>query len=73
MPTTVSLQRKTILCSCHFHLLSLWLKTVQSSAVQPGSEKRALGEIWEGNNRQVFFTLLGPPRTNEPVACAKGR
>lgn len=45
MPTTVSLQRKMILRSCHFHLLSLWLKTVQSSAVQPGSEKRALGEI----------------------------
>lgn len=45
MPTTVSLQRKTTLRSCHFHLLSLRLKTVQSSAVQPVSEMRALGEI----------------------------
>lgn len=26
MPTTVSFQRKTILRSCHFHLLSVWLK-----------------------------------------------
>lgn len=29
MPATVSLQRKTALCSCHFHLLSLRLKPLR--------------------------------------------